>query len=78
MEYFKCRVCNDVYESHTEKDGYSRDELVFARYLGFCNAKCYDTLTEEDKTRENIASWFLKDARKRNEMKFKGNPPSER
>tara|TARA_R110002051_G_scaffold88184_4_gene155452 strand:+ start:8593 stop:8832 length:240 start_codon:yes stop_codon:yes gene_type:complete len=79
MEYFNCRICQDIYETHTENDSKSRDELKYARYLGFCSDKCYDNLSEEDKTKENIAAWFLKDSRKRNGMKFKkGNQPSER
>jgi hypothetical protein len=71
MEYFNCRVCDDKYETQTKVDVKSRDELKYCRYLGFCGDKCWDTLTEHDKTAEYIFAYIEGDTRKRAGLKFK-------
>jgi len=68
MEYHKCRICEKVYETHTDNDEKSKDELEYARYLGFCSANCYDRLSEEDKTQEHIFAYLEGDLRKRNNL----------
>jgi hypothetical protein len=71
MEYHNCRVCNDVYETHTEKDSVSRDETGYGRYLGFCHAGCYNKMSEREKSREHFFAYVYGDTRKRNKLKFK-------
>ena len=61
MEYHNCRVCEKIYETHTKNDENSDEELKYARYLGFCRAKCYDKLSDKDKQREHIFAYLKGD-----------------
>ena len=76
MEYHNCRVCSNVYETHTDNDSRSKDELVYARYLGYCGAKCYDKLTDNDKNQECLFAYLEGDIRKRNKLLHKTSPPA--
>jgi len=71
MEYHDCRVCGEVYETHTENDSRSRNEIGYGRYLGFCSGKCYDKLTERQKSKEHFFAYVYGDTRKRNKLKLK-------
>ena len=71
MEYHKCRICEEVYETHTEKDSRSRNEEGYGRYLGFCNSKCYNKMTDRQKSKEHFFAYIYGDTRKRNNLKFK-------
>lgn len=76
MEYHNCRVCSHIYETHTDNDSRSKDELEYARYLGFCSAGCYDKLTEDDKTKEHLFAYLEGDIRKRNKLLYLKSPPA--
>lgn len=70
MEYFNCRLCDRIYESHTANDKNSRHEINYARYLGFCSADCYDKVSNLDKDKEHFFAYLEGDIRKRNKLKY--------
>jgi len=70
MEYHKCRVCNNTYETHTVNDSKSRHPLSYARYLGFCNSDCWGMLTRKEQSVEHLFAYVYGDTRKRNNLKY--------
>jgi len=65
MEYHKCRACEKQYETE-KKDGDSEMMNKYIKWLGFCDIKCWDKLTDDQQTNECIFAYIHGDIRKLN------------
>jgi len=70
MEYFKCRHCDESFESQASHDGNSENLNQYIRFLGFCKPDCWDKLDEGEKNKELMFAYINGDSRKRNNFKI--------